>query len=83
LGSQLANMVHSPVHSDCTVTRQEPSLAQQVPLGCGQGLGSQRVLDPRQVAGEAQFASVVTVQLPVGAQQAPVGTSTPVPVSRT
>jgi hypothetical protein len=56
-----------------TVTKHAPEGVQQAPVGFGQGLGVQSVPAPYQTFGAAQPASVVVVQTPSNAQQAPVG----------
>jgi len=72
LGVQLANMVQLPEQKAWGVTVQEPSPAQQEPLGGGQGLGLQ-VAPPVQLPGAAQSASRPTTHEASGWQQAPVG----------
>ena len=49
-----------------------PDGVQQAPVGT-QSFGEQSVPLPCHALGDAQEASVVTVQVPAGAQQAPVG----------
>jgi hypothetical protein len=49
---------------------QDPSATQQEPVGCGQEFGTQTPFSV-QTLGAMQFASVVTVQAPVGSQHDP------------
>lgn len=59
------------------VFEQEPLVAQQAPRSEAQSPASQDDPSERNTLGEAQPASVVLVQVPAGAQQAPVGQFAP------
>jgi hypothetical protein len=72
LGLQVPPLFQVPVQFTCVVTVQVvPMVAQQEPVGGGQGLGLQ--VPPLIQEDPVQFASVVDVQSPLVAQQEPVG----------
>ena len=75
LGSQSPPWCHKlgDTHDTCVVTVQVPAGAQQEPVGCWQGFGSQAVPSPEYVSlWEAHAVPVMTTHEPSRKQQAPV-----------